>query len=276
MSEKYNYDKISSIFSYKKSGGGNSLRNIWDDVYLEKNQIESKNPLEIKEKHLLYYKVFKNLDFFDMPTKISPLILQAGVGHGNSLKAIIQRVENIVPVGLDISFLSLKKSGHNGLKNLLQADILNLPIAENKIDAVFEVGVVEHLYREDPFLGKIVDRQAIIESLLEIKRVLKSKGKIGLIQPSKHSVLPWSKSIDMVNRRWKMGFQEDFALDEFCQLIAIAGFADIKFAILQAPSDFPLRIRIGDRLLKSFYTFTGQHKKAELTGALFAVVGTKL
>lgn len=273
MSEKYNPNKISPVFSYENMSQHHSLQTTWDKIYIGKDK--QRNPL-IKEKHILYYEVFKNLGFFKTPKNTSPLIMQAGIGHGSTLKNIIQIIENIIPLGLDISFLSLKKSQTNGLNNLIQANILNLPIADNKIDAIFEVGVVEHLYQDDPFLGKIVDRETIIDSFKELKRVLKPQGKVGFIQPSLHSTLPQSKKIDMMLHRWKMGFQEDFALNDFCQLLAIAGFSEIKFAIIQAPSDFPLRIRIGDQLLKTFYTLTKQYKKAELTGALFAIVGTKL
>lgn len=48
-----------------------------------------------------------------------------------------------------------------------------------------------------------------------------------------------------------------------------------QILILQAPDDFPARIKVGDRILKSFYTLTGQYRKAEMTGALFAVVAKK-
>lgn len=273
MSEKYNPHKISSVFSYEDLSQRRSLQTTWDKIY--NDQDEQRNLL-VKDKHILYYEVFKNLGFFKTPSKTSPLIMQAGLGHGNTLKNIIQTMERIIPLGLDISFFALKQSKTNGLNNLIQADILNLPIADNKIDAIFEVGVVEHLYQDDPFLGKIVDRETIIKSFKELKRILKPQGKVGFIQPSLHSVLPQSKKIDIMLHRWKMDFQEDFALNDFCQLLAIAGFSEIKYVILQAPSDFPLRIKIGDKLLKSFYALTGQNKKAELTGALFAVVGTKL
>jgi hypothetical protein len=72
-----------------------------------------------------------------------------------------------------------------------------------------------------------------------------------------------------------MGFQEDFGLNDFCQLVSLGGFSDIRFSILQAPADFPARIKVGDRMLKSFYTLTGQYRKAEMTGALFTVVASK-
>jgi hypothetical protein len=43
----------------------------------------------------------------------------------------------------------------------------------------------------------------------------------------------------------EFGYQENFAINEFAQLMTIAGFKDIDFVILQAPEDFPLRIKVG-------------------------------
>lgn len=83
---------------------------------------------------------------------------------------------------------------------------------------------------------------------------MKNGGLIAFIQPSKHSTLPLSQKIDELTKQWEFGYQENFAISEFTQLLRIAGFSDIHFAVLQAPEDFPKRIKIGDRLLKSFYT----------------------
>jgi SAM-dependent methyltransferase len=224
----------------------------------------------------MYYYVFKNLGFFDFSTQFqTPTILQAGVGHGKTLCTIVREIESVQPIGLDISVLSLLRAKANGLKNIVQGDILALPFADNIIDGIFEVGVVEHLYTDDPFLGQIVDRQAVVESFQELRRVLKPGGKVGFIQPSLHSILPLSRRIDELTGNWDMGFQEDFGLNDFCQLVSLGGFSNISFSVLQAPTDFPIRIKLGDRLLKSFYTITGQYRKAEMTGALFTVVATK-
>lgn len=203
------------------------------------------------------------------------MILQAGVGHGTTLRTIVEKIEGVQPIGLDISMIALLKARRQGLHNVAKADILALPLADASIDGIFEVGVAEHLYTEDPFLGDIVDRQGIVESFRELHRVLKPGGKVGFIQPSKHSVLPISRKIEEIRGRWKMGFQEDFGLNDFCQLVSLGGFKDIRFSILQAPDDFPQRIKIGDRVLKAYYAITGQHRKAEMTGALFTVVATK-
>lgn len=150
---------------------------------------------------------------------------------------------------------------------------MRLSFRGSSFDRIFEVGVVEHFYEKDPFLGAIVDRVRIVESFRELKRVLENKGMVAFIQPSKHSVLPLSQKIDEITGRWEFGYQENFAINEFAQLMTIAGFKDIDFIILQAPEDFPLRIKVGDRMLKSFYTLTGQYQKAQLVGALFCIIG---
>lgn len=134
---------------------------------------------------------------------------------------------------------------------------------------------MEHFYQNDPFEGNTVDRELIIKSLLELKRILRQDGKVGFIQPSKYSTLPLSQKMDQLLGNWCFRFQENFSINDFSQLLAIAGFRNIRYCILQAPDDFPLRIRVGDRILKSFYTLTGQYRKAELVGALFCMVAEK-
>ncbi len=161
------------------------------------------------------------------------------------------------------------------MKNLICADVLNLPFSDNSFSRVFEVGVVDHFYEDDPFKGEVVDRELVIESLKEVRIILDDRGKVAFIQPSKHSVLPLSQKIDELIGKWKFGFQENFSVSDFCQIVSISGFRNIKYSILQAPDDFPLRIILGDRLPKTFYTLTGQHRKAELTGALFCLVAEK-
>ncbi len=179
-------------------------------------------------------------------------------------------------IGLDISFLSLnqlKKS--SSYLNVIQGDALSLPFASNSFDRIFEVGVVEHFYEFDDFQGFVVNRELIISSFRELYRTLKPNGMVGFIQPSKHSVVKLSQRIDEFLGKWEFGFQENFAISEFCQLVAIAGFKDIHYLIIQAPKDFPKRVIIGDKLTKIFYNLTGQYRKAELTGALFCLTAKK-
>lgn len=252
-------------------------KEIWDGVYRDKEKdLNVHTPYEFNPspKHIMYCNSFHDLGFFDR-FPASPKILQAGVGHGKTLRTMMEYVTGSVPIGLDISYLALQRTINNGINPLVQADILHLPFEDESIDAAFEVGVVEHLYTNDPFGDNVVDRKAIVDSFLELNRVLKSDGKVGFIQPSIHSALGISNSLDNLRGSWLMGFQEDFSISEFCQLMSIAGFNDIQYCVLQAPEDFNLPVKIGDRLLKTYYSATGQYKKAELTGALFSVVGTK-
>ena len=269
-----NKNKISGIFNAEKDCGSYI---DWNEFYIKKKERSRAKNSEITEKHLMYYEALKNLGFFDNLTPNS-IILQLGVGHGQSLRTIIEKQTHIQPIGLDISFEALLFFKNNSPGNdveLICGDVLSLPFSDESIDRMFEVGVVEHFYEEDPFLGRIVDREKIVDSLKEAKRVLKKDGRIAFIQPSKHSTLPISQKINELTKKWEFGYQENFSISEFAQLLRIAGFVDIHFAILQAPDDFPRRIRVGDRLLKSFYTLTGQYKKSELTGALFCMIVKK-
>lgn len=125
----------------------------------------------------MYYEALKNLGFFDNLT-LNSIVLQLGVGHGQSLRAIIERQTHTQPIGLDISFEALLFFKNNSSSNdveLICGDVLSLPFSEESIDRIFEVGVVEHFYENDPFLGNIVDRERIVESFKEARRVLKKR-----------------------------------------------------------------------------------------------------
>jgi len=102
----------------------------------------------------MYYEVLRNLGFFDNLASNS-IVLQLGVDHRQSLRAMIERQINIQPIGLDISFeslLFLKNNCDGKSLGLICGDVLALPFPEKSVDRMFEVGVVEHFYEEDPFL----------------------------------------------------------------------------------------------------------------------------
>lgn len=264
--------KISGVYNRSSFIPIDFQSSQWDNFYRKRQE----NNVEIDEnKYLLYYLAFKELGFLNNLTTAARL-LQLGVGHGRTLKTIIERKKGVSPIGLDISFLALtqlKKS--SSYLNVIQGDALSLPFVNDSFDRIFEVGVVEHFYDFDDFEGFVVNRELIISSFKELYRTLKPDGMIGFIQPSKHSVLKLSQKIDQFLGRWEFGFQENFAISEFCQLVAIAGFKDIRYLIIQAPRDFPKKVIIGDKLTKIFYNLTGQYRKAELTGALFCLTAKK-
>lgn len=186
----------------------------WNNFYLQRQE---KTLSEIDpSKYLIYYLAFRDLGFFNDLQEGSKVI-QLGVGHGKTLKTIIENEEKINPIGLDISIQALNFLKERGyFKNLVCADALSLPFSNNSIDRIFEVGVVEHFYELDPFEGYIANQELVIESFREIHRVLKINGMVGFIQPSKHSVLRFSQKLDQILGRWEFGFQENFSINKFC------------------------------------------------------------
>ena len=214
----------------------------------------------------------ETLDSIEPGDEYRPTVLQTGVGHGKTLQHIFQ-ARGLNPIGIDISPRALASAYKRGL-GVGQADMLTLPFADSSFDGVFEVGVVEHFATEDPFNGHEVDAATIVHALIEMRRVLRPGGKAAFIQPSRHSVAPLQKRLWQMVGQWDMGFQQDFGINPFLQLVELAGFRERKIAVMQAPDDFPLVVRWGDQALMTYYEATGQDRKADFTGALFAVVAT--
>jgi ubiquinone/menaquinone biosynthesis C-methylase UbiE len=128
-----NKNKISGIFNAEKNCGDYTN---WDEFYKKKKKRSRDKNLEITEKHLMYYEALKNLGFFDNLTHNS-IVLQLGVGHGQSLRTIIEKQTYIQPIGLDISFEALsffKKNSSGNDVELICGDVLSLPFSNESID----------------------------------------------------------------------------------------------------------------------------------------------
>ncbi len=102
-------------------------------------------------------------------------VLEAGCGVGGQTIILARRNPEAEFTCIDFSSESLFKAGmlieENGINNVFfyEADIMNLPFADETFDHLFVCFVLEHL--DDPLLA-----------LNELKRVLKSGGTITLIE----------------------------------------------------------------------------------------------
>lgn len=92
------------------------------------------------------------------------LILDLGCGSGRHCKMIIQLNNKVI--GIDISKKLLRIAKRNKKAMLVRGDIVNIPIKDDTFDAVIFIATLHHMNTEK-------DR---IESLKELKRILKNKG----------------------------------------------------------------------------------------------------
>lgn len=93
------------------------------------------------------------------------LILDLGCGSGRHCKMIIQNNNKVI--GIDISKKQLKiAKGKNKNGIFIKGDVVNIPVKDDVFDAILFIATLHHLNTE----------KERIESLNELKRVLKNKG----------------------------------------------------------------------------------------------------
>ena len=112
---------------------------------------------------------------FDSVWDDGSLILEAGCGIGSQTKIVAPKNKNSNFISIDISLDSLEQAksiaDSNKIDNVVfqQADIFELPFEDEYFDHIFVSFVLEHI--PNP-----------LESLNKLKRVLKQKGTITLIE----------------------------------------------------------------------------------------------
>ncbi len=102
-------------------------------------------------------------------------ILEIGCGEGLFLSKIARTKKNVVVVGMDIwkdilirARQRMQSEGHGRNIELIQADAVSLPFADNIFDSVVCINVFFNLPGEEH----------VIKSLKEISRVLKKEGNV--------------------------------------------------------------------------------------------------
>jgi len=110
-------------------------------------------------------------DFLKFSDIRNQFVLDAGCGIGFLSRQLELYGNNVISVDINRVMLCYGKSRFK-LHNLLRCSVNHLPFKNKILDAVFLLDVIEHL--ESPF-----------EVLMEIYRVLNSKGKLFLITPNR-------------------------------------------------------------------------------------------
>lgn len=250
----------------------NYLTRVWDNVY--EKQVEVSSPAR-KLKHLSYYSALQALEFFENLPENS-VVVQGGCGHGSAVKlmADMETSSNVVPLGIDLSRVALQRARDANHLTTIEGNIANIPLASESIDRFFEVGVVEHFYR-DGVSRPFVDRRLIVESFREAHRVLKCGGMAAFIQPSYRSFGRVEHRIRDCIGTWNMGFQEDFYVEDFTQLMELGGFERVDYTTIQASGDLPKVIQIADAFARASLSFIGNKLLSDNIGMFFVAVGRK-
>ncbi len=124
------------------------------------------------------------------------VVLEVGVGTGYSLKEIASSVgENgkaygidITPQMLEITRKRLRKAGLMDRTELYEGDARSMPYEDSKFDAVYMASTLE-----------LFDTPDIPRVLTEIKRVLKSSGRLGVASLTKEG---WEGSLFVRFYEW--------------------------------------------------------------------------
>ncbi len=100
-------------------------------------------------------------------------VLDVGCGTG----LMLARLRHFEPVGFDFSPVSMQFCRMRGLKNLLRGDVVKLPLADNSVDLILALDLIEHIERDDLMIK-------------EFNRVLRPGGYLVATVPAHESL--WS------------------------------------------------------------------------------------
>lgn len=139
----------------------------WEEYWKFKK--EKKRPLyDLIASFYRCYIINRSLEYFIKKyAQPNALLLHTGCGSGEVDKDLVKKYRLIA---CDISQNALKIN--NVDKNKVRADIFNLPFKDKTFDILYNLGVLEHFYKEE-----------ILKMLPEFKRVTKKNGYIIIFIP---------------------------------------------------------------------------------------------
>ena len=111
-------------------------------------------------------------------------VLEAGCGTGNYLQALLPVLGSLVGVDCSEQMLDQARATVNGDVELMQGDVLNLPMGDESFDAVLSNQVIHHLgegpgVNDDPSDWSPSEHAGIAQFLGEAHRVLRPGGSAG-------------------------------------------------------------------------------------------------
>src|SRR5689334_12292368 len=107
------------------------------------------------------------------------VFVEGGCGTGESSASVPRRKRRFV--GVDFSTIALEQAkSTNCFDSLVCADLFKFPFSSSSIDGIWNLGVMEHF-----------ERAALIESLVEFRRVLKPGGMLVIFWPAEAKLFRW-------------------------------------------------------------------------------------
>jgi SAM-dependent methyltransferase len=161
-------------------------------------------------------------NFFSKHLPLSGNLLEAGCGLGRWVFFLKER--GYLINGLEISHNAISAiSSVEHDANFIRGDVLTLPYRDNSLDAVISLGVVEHF------------PQGPQKALIEMKRVLKSGGKIIISVPFAsllrrffvHPLFELKRFFTSSTRNQYTFSEYRYSLSEFERILNDAGFVII-------------------------------------------------
>ena len=132
-------------------------------------------------------------------------VLDVGCGTG----LMLGRLKDKDPVGLDFSPLSLQFCKRRGITRLIRGDVTHLPFADNSLDLVLALDLIEHVERDDMMVK-------------EVARVLRPGGYFMATVPAHQSL--WSDH-DVSLHHYRR-----YSYNGFLKLIKSSGLKPVKYS----------------------------------------------
>ncbi|MCX6706308.1 MAG: class I SAM-dependent methyltransferase [Candidatus Woesebacteria bacterium] len=198
---------------------------FWDKKNLCEERKLSRSPIFIDKNHIV-------ASYFD---GLNGKLLNIGVGHGALENLLVKKMLGIKFFGIDISKGAINKINNIVKGKYVIANAQKIPFDDNLFDFVVELDVLEHLQREES-----------IESLEEVRRVIKGRGIFIISVPLNES------NKDKNLNRHLLAFDEHTIL----QLLRDSGFEILKTKKLYAFRNY--------YLIKSFLAKLFKIKKPNL------------
>lgn len=147
--------------------------------------------------------------------EIEGKILEIGCAKGIHGRLALEKNEDIIMFGMDISFALLKEA--RNVKNLFvfQGDAESLPIESEVFHTVFVMEVLEHLLAPE-------------KALREINRILKMNGRLVLSVPNKWWIVPYLPALSKYYTPFKQITDGKYSPFVIRNLVRKCGFKIIK------------------------------------------------